>query len=168
MSSDLSQVEELIATAVRENTDKQSASVFITRAILKRLGKAGFLVVPREATEEIPWGMQKGEWTWRSYTDGDNDGKTAILIGPLQRRGGFQSVLYLDWADYDGRPAVGRGDAEAYAKLICAGVNARRQTITACIKCSAQHSNSGYYCDPCFSEHEAMLAASTHKQGEGE
>lgn len=49
---DLSQVEELIAQAVRENARGQFAYVHVSREIIKALNKAGFVVVPREPTEK--------------------------------------------------------------------------------------------------------------------
>lgn len=80
---------------------------------------------PSAGTGELPFGVQKGEWTWRSYTDGDCKNQTVVMIGP-QSRGGFQFLIHLDWSDYDSDPDCGRKDAEGVAKFLCAAVNAYR------------------------------------------
>lgn len=71
-----------------------------------------------------PFGLQDGYWDWKSVADGDSAGTTVICINvqtPDRLR--IQTWLTLDWADYDGRPEIGRGDAENTATLICAAIN---------------------------------------------
>ncbi len=79
---------------------------------------------PPPASElKWPFGQQVGEWQWKSFTDGDYAGHTVIgarCTGPL---GGLQYLVLLDWSHFEGRPEVGRVDAEDHAKLICAAVN---------------------------------------------
>ncbi len=71
-----------------------------------------------------PFGLQRGEWSWRSFTAGMNAGKTIITIYCTnQGKGGLQYWMILDWSDYDANPEAGRGDAEDNAKLICTAVN---------------------------------------------